>query len=61
MKKLQKSELKKIKGGVEDEAACLRGCREAYTLCLTLSTLAYCNDYRNRCRLHCLGCNPICP
>jgi hypothetical protein len=61
MKKLHRNDMKKIRGGEDSEITCLRGCFAAYNLCLTYSTVAYCTDYRNRCRWRCLGCNPICP
>jgi hypothetical protein len=60
MKKIEKENLKKIKGG-EDDTACLTGCVAAYNVCLNYSTLAYCKSYRQRCFWHCQGCNPICP
>jgi hypothetical protein len=60
MKKLQQNEMKKIKGGVDDELLCLRTCRQAYTLCISLGG-TNCAAVSNGCRLKCLGCNPVCP
>lgn len=61
MKKLQRAEIKKIKGG-EDEVTCLKGCREGYAACIAAGgDINFCTAARNQCRYRCLGCNPICP
>jgi hypothetical protein len=62
MKKLQRNEIKKVKGGTDDEQACLSKCTQNFNACLAFgNSLAFCRAQRNSCRLSCLGCNPICP
>lgn len=62
MKKLSKTELKKVKGGVDDDILCLKGCNRNYIACVNAGgDINLCAAGRNKCRLQCLGCNPICP
>jgi hypothetical protein len=62
MKKLQRNEMKKVKGGVEDELLCLRGCNQGYVGCVNAGgDINLCTAGRNKCRRGCLGCNPVCP
>jgi hypothetical protein len=62
MKKLQRTEMKKVNGGVDNELLCLQGCNQSFNACLAFGdSLSFCRAQRNACRLRCLGCNPVCP
>jgi hypothetical protein len=61
MKKLQRNEMKKVKGGVDDEPLCLKVCNRNYIACVNAGgDINLCAGTRNKCRLQCLGCNTIC-